>query len=66
MTVYKGYQIRKSGKFFKIIKNGEWVFFHRFISIAAAQVAIDAQGRVMTPAEHAIMHPDYTAWRAGK
>ena len=56
---YKGYQIRKSGKhLYKIITSDEQrPFFHRFMSVEAAKVAIDSQGRVMTKEEHAIVYP---------
>lgn len=59
--LYKGYSIRKSGKhLFKIIvPAGEREFFMRFVSVEAAKVTIDCRldgNRVMTPAEHAIVH----------
>lgn len=67
VETYKGYQIRKSGTkypYFKVF----WTDGHteRFRSIEAARVAIDSQGRVMTPEEHAIMHPEYQDWLNGK
>ncbi len=63
METYKGYQIKKSGKYlYKVIEPADArPFFHRFVSIAAAKVEIDCRldgGRVMTPAEHRIVYPE--------
>lgn len=67
VETYKGYQIRKSGStLYKVIQDGKQPFFQRFTSVAAARVAIDSQGRVMTAEEHAIMYPGYQAWANGK
>ena len=57
----KGYEIRKSGKtLYKVMKDGEWVFYRRFVSVEACKVSIDStlEHRPYTPAEHAIVYPD--------
>jgi hypothetical protein len=61
-TTYNGYTIRSSGKdLYRIVNTPDQrPFFQRYVSIDAAKVAIDCRndsGRVMTPAEHAIVYP---------
>lgn len=60
---YRNYTIRKSGKdLYKIVTTEDQrPFFQRYVSVAACQVAIDCRedgGRVMTPAEHAVVYPN--------
>ena len=58
MTVkFKGYSIRKSGGFFKILdETGQQPFGQRYPSIEAAQAIILSRGRVMTRMEHSLVH----------
>ena len=54
---YKGYRIRKSGKYYyRIYKDGKATFMPRVSSIEAAQACILSQGRVMTRKEHQLVH----------
>ena len=63
MTEYRGCKIRKSGKdFYRVIDpTDQHGFYQRVTSLDAAKAMIDAtlESRVMTPAEHALVHPSY-------
>jgi len=53
---FRGFEIKKSGKMYKVTYAGGVAYGNRVYSVDAAKALILSRGRVMTRKEHALVH----------